>query len=182
MSGSGASNLGYGEIYPNSNVDGAFVNKTSTDFSAFFTDNTIPTHGIKGASSNVMAAQGIVPCQKGGGKKLRNKKNKSLYYKKTMKHVSRRKMSHRRKMSRKSGGKRHSKMTHRRRRVHRRTRGKFIMRGGYDQYGNNVAYTPNYSTGGPLPSGLSALANPAPYHILKGDGLCQDSYNHYAAR
>jgi hypothetical protein len=54
----------------------------------------------------------------------------------------------------------------------------FAMTGGYSQYLNNVPYTPNMSTGGPLPASLSALANPVPYQrIFNSDGL--DNLNHF---
>ena len=36
-------------------------------------------------------------------------------------------------------------------------------RGGYHVPGSNTPNTPSYSSGGVLPGGLSALANPAPY-------------------
>ena len=161
MSGSGASNLGYSEFTPNYNINGNYVNATSSNYSAGFTDTTIPI-GLRGASSNIMAAQGIARCQSGGS---RRKKNKSIYYKRQMRRSS--KTAFRK------------KRTLRKKRVQRKkTRNNRRMRGG-DQYGNNVAYTPNYSTGGPLPSGLSALANPVPYHVLKMDGLCPNQYNHY---
>jgi hypothetical protein len=174
MSGSGASNLGYGEFPPNSNVDGSFVNKTSTNYPGFFTDTTIPSHGLKGAASNVMAAAGIAPCQLGGGSR---KKNKSIHYRRKMRHQSKKmKVVRRKKFSRKWGGTKRGKTIRK-----YKTRGRrHFMRGGYDQYGNNVPYTPNYSTGGQLPFGLSALANPAPYHILTNGGSCPDNYNHYA--
>jgi hypothetical protein len=52
------------------------------------------------------------------------------------------------------------------------------MTGGYSQYLNNVPYTPNMSTGGPLSASLSALANPVPYQrIFNSDGL--DNLNHF---
>lgn len=52
------------------------------------------------------------------------------------------------------------------------------MRGG-DSYANNVPYTPVFSTGGYLPSNLSALASPPPYHVLPSSGNCSGAYNHY---
>jgi len=47
---------------------------------------------------------------------------------------------------------------------------------GYNQYQNNNGSLSNtYSTGGPLTSGLSALANPVPYQNVAGD---VDNLNH----
>lgn len=181
MAGSGASNLGYAEIEPNSNIDGLFVNKYNSDYSAWFTDTTIPTHGSRGTSNNVLAAKGVASCQRGGGGSVGRRKkrtikktlknNKSIYYiRKMKKRLSKKmKMNRRRKGSKKYGV---AKKKYRTRRN---------MRGGYDQYANNVPYTPNYSTGGPLPAGLSALANPAPYHVLENHGTCPDNYNHFKA-
>ena len=40
-----------------------------------------------------------------------------------------------------------------------------IMKGGYIT-GSNVPFAQTYSTGGSLPGGLSALANPTPYTIM----------------
>lgn len=45
----------------------------------------------------------------------------------------------------------------------RRNRSKRVYSGGYHVPGSNVPNAPSYSTGGNLPGGLSALANPAPY-------------------
>ena len=39
---SGASNLGYQHIYPNSNVNGEFVNKTGANYAGNFGSNQIP--------------------------------------------------------------------------------------------------------------------------------------------
>jgi hypothetical protein len=47
---------------------------------------------------------------------------------------------------------------------------------GYNQYQNNNGSLSNtYSTGGPLPASLSALASPVPYQLVAGD---VDNLNH----
>jgi hypothetical protein len=46
---------------------------------------------------------------------------------------------------------------------------------GYTQYDNNKVFSNTYSTGGPLPPQLSALASPPPYTLVKGD---VDNLNH----
>ena len=51
------------------------------------------------------------------------------------------------------------------------------MRGGYSQYQNNMPITRSYSTGTTLPGGLSALANPSPYHLTKHPSV--DNYSYF---
>ena len=87
MSGSGASNLGYSNIVPLSNVNGQYVNVGSTNNPANFGSNEIPgLPGLAGAKTNIDAAAGKVPgiCLfKGGTKGLKRKiKNISKQYKK----------------------------------------------------------------------------------------------------
>lgn len=66
MSGSANSNLGYGNTYPNSNVNGAFVNKDSSNYAGGFSSNEIPgCPGISGTKSNIDAAASRFP-MKGG--------------------------------------------------------------------------------------------------------------------
>jgi len=52
---------------------------------------------------------------------------------------------------------------------------------GYTQYQNNKMYSHNYSTGGELPAGLSALANPVPFKVLAPgtDNLNHNAVNAY---
>ena len=75
--GSGASNLGYGEITPLSNVNGNYVNVHNTNNPISFGSNEIPgLPGLSGSKSNIDAAAGIVPgicLYKGGAKKLKKK-------------------------------------------------------------------------------------------------------------
>ena len=83
--GSNASNLGYGNIAPFSNVNGKFVNIDNSHSPAMFSSNQIPGFpGLAGAKNNVDAAAGYVPgiCLKGGAKKLKKKiKNITKQYK-----------------------------------------------------------------------------------------------------
>lgn len=182
--GSGASNLGYGNIAPLSNVNGSYVNVDNSQYAGRFGSNEIPglpgLPGLAGAKSNIDAAASIVPgiCLfKGGAKKLKRKiKNITKHYKR-MKAGSRkiksikRRLRHRaisRKMSRSYRGGRS-------RRYRRRS-----MRGGYSQYQNNMPMTPSYQTAGiNLPSSQLALANPPPITKLSNDTSCVDNYNHF---
>jgi len=83
--GSDASNLGYGNVVPFSNVNGKFVNIDNSHNPATFSSNEIPgLPGLAGAKSNIDAAAGYVPgiCLKGGAKKLKRKiKNITKKYK-----------------------------------------------------------------------------------------------------
>jgi hypothetical protein len=75
MAGSGASNLGYGNMQPYSNSP--YINGTSTNNPANFSSNEVPgLPGLSGAKSNVDAAAGVVPgiCMfKGGARGLKRK-------------------------------------------------------------------------------------------------------------
>lgn len=160
MSGSGASNLGYGSITPNSNINPAFVNSGNSNYAGNFGSNEIPSsaHSMRGASWNVDAAKGII----GGGKR----KNITKMYRKMAKRQTRRKR----------------RSTYKRRRVMRRSR-RMRMRGGgpYVQYGSNSPMTDTYSLGGKLSANLSAMASPPPY--TKVNANCPSGpggdYNHY---
>ena len=177
--GSGASNLGYGNINPYNTS--SYVNGTSSNYSGSFSSNEIPgtppgpLPGLAGAKYNVDAAAGKVPgiCMKGGAKKIKRKiKNITKHYKR-MKAGSKklRSLRHRvrsRAVSRQLAGKR------------RRTRRNRKQRGGYAQYMNNMPNTPSYQVAGiNLPASQLALANPAPYVKLSNDNSCIDNYNHY---
>jgi len=180
--GSGASNLGYGEITPLSNVNGNYVNVHNTNNPISFGSNEIPgLPGLSGSKSNIDAAAGIVPgicLYKGGAKKLK-KKIKNITKKYKMK--SRRKLRSMKnkikarymsvglaRTKSKTGGKRR-KQTMRRRK----------QRGGYSQYQNNLPMTPSYSVGGVLSASELGLANPPPYKVLSNCTNCVDNYNHY---
>jgi hypothetical protein len=172
-----ASNLGYGGIYPNSNVNPAVVNVDGSTYAGGFGSNEIPSssHSMRGASNNVAAASGNWT---GGGsrRRFRRRNNISKLYR--MKKSMRRSSSRgRRSNNRRTGGRRMRMRKSRRygRKPVRRTR---RQRGGYTQFDSNVPYTPGYSLGGPLSPSLSALANPPIYHQYNN---CKDNYNHYEA-
>lgn len=185
---SSASNLGYGNITPLSNVNGSYVNVDSSNFAGRFSSNEVPgLPGLAGSKSNVDAAAGVVPgiCLfKGGSKKLKSKiKNITKQYKR-MKAGSRkiksmkRRLRHRaisRKLARSFAGGRKRQTRHRRHRRH--------MRGGYAQYQNNMPSTGVYSTGGiHLSPSESALANPVPFTKLSNCANCIDNYNHFSGK
>jgi hypothetical protein len=179
--GSGASNLGYGNVAPLSNVNGSYVNVDNSQYAGRFGSNEIPgLPGLAGAKSNIDAAESNVPgiCLfKGGAKKLKRKiKNITKHYKR-MKAGSRKIKSIKRRlrhkaMSRKlarsfAGGRRRHSRRHRR------------QRGGYSQYQNNMPMTPSYQVAGiNLSPNESALANPAPITRLSNCVNCVDNYNH----
>ena len=167
-----ASNLGYGGIYPNSNVNPAFVNVDGSTYAGGFGSNEIPSsiHSMRGASNNVAATSGNWT----GGGRFRRRNNISKLYR--MKKSMRRSSSRRRRsIYRRSGGRRIKSRRYGRKPVRRTRR----QRGGeYAQFDSNVPYTPGYSLGGPLPASLSALANPPIYHQYNN---CKDNYNHYEA-
>ena len=183
--GSGASNLGYGNINPYNTS--SYVNGTNSNYSGSFSSNEIPgtppgpLPGLAGAKSNVDAAAGIVPgiCMNGGAKKLKRKiKNITKHYKRmkagskkirTLKHRLRSRAASRR-LARQLAGRRRT----RRHRRHRK------QRGGYAQYMNNMPNTPTYQVAGiNLPSSQLALANPPPITALNNCVNCVDNYNHY---
>ena len=184
MSGSGASNLGYGNINPYNTSP--YVNGTSSNYSGSFSSNEIPgtppgpLPGLAGAKSNVDAAAGIVPgiCMNGGAKKLKRKiKNITKHYKR-MKAGSRKIKSIKRRLRSRAASRRMArqlagrKMTRRHRRRH--------QRGGYAQYQNNLPMTPTYQVAGVnIPASQLALANPPPITTLSNTTSCIDNYNHY---
>jgi hypothetical protein len=197
-SGSGASNLGYGNIAPLSNINGKYVNVDSSNSPATFGSNEISGSppgifglGLAGAKSNIDGAAGIVPgiCLfKGGAKNLKRKiKNITKKYKK-MKAGSRKMKSLKKKIKSKiyyrnlaknasyEGGK-HSRrlLIKNKSRKHRRR-----QNGGYAQYQNNLPMTETYKVAGVyLPASESALAAPPPVTVLPNCVNCVDNYNHY---
>ena len=189
MSGSGASNLGYGNINPYSTSP--YVNGTSSTYSGSFSSNEIPgLPGLAGSKSNIDAAAGIVPgiCLfKGGAKKLKRKiKNITRQYKKMKagskkmrgrQHRLRSRMASRSRSRSLSGGKKTRRGQ--RKRGSRRSRSN-KQRGGYGQYQNNLPMTQTYQVAGiDLPASELALANPPPIRVLPNCTNCVDNYNHY---
>jgi hypothetical protein len=187
MSGSGASNLGYGNI--NLYSTSPYVNGTSSNYSGSFSSNEIPgLPGLAGSKSNIDAAAGIVPgiCLfKGGAKKLKNKiKNITKHYKKMkagskkMRGIQQRLRSRMASRSRSrsfSGGKK-TRRSQRKRGSKRSNK----QRGGYGQYQNNLPMTQTYQVAGiDLPASELGLANPPPIRVLPNCTNCVDNYNHY---
>lgn len=185
--GSGASNLGYANIVPLSNINGRYVNVDSSNSPANFGSNQIPgLPGLAGAKNNVDAAAGVVPgiCLfKGGAKKLKRKiKNITKKYK--MKGGSRKRNSMRNRIKSKYASKSASKSASRSggKKSSRRRRGGRTLRGGYSQYQNNLPMTPSYSVGGILSASQLGLANPPPIQVLCNNGNCTDNYNHFTGK
>ena len=193
--GSGASNLGYANISPLSNINGRFVNVDNSHSQGTFSTNTIPgLPGLAGAKNNVDAAAGVVPgiCLfKGGSKQLKRKiKNITRKYKMKggtkrrrqlkskvramTKSKSRRSKSSSRSRSASGGNRR--KRTNAKSRVSQNSR-KLV--GGYSQYQNNLPMTPSYSVGGILSANQLGLANPPPIQVLPNNTSCADNYNHF---
>lgn len=176
--GTGASNLGYGNINPYNTSP--YVNGISSNYSGSFSSNEIPgLPGLAGAKSNIDAAAARVPgiCMKGGGaKNLKRKiKNITKQYKR-MNHGSRKLKSLKKRLRSRtlSRGMARQFAGRRRSRRHRR------QRGGYSQYMNNMPNTSSYQVAGiNLSAGQSALANPAPIVKLANCVNCVDNYNHY---
>jgi hypothetical protein len=178
--GSNASNFGYGNIDPLSNINGQFVNVDNSHSSAPFGSNQISgmngLPGLSGLKINTYAANGSF--YKGGGMKhLKKKINKiSRKYKMTTRKYTRRvkrklrtKYSVARKKRRSTNGKR----SHRRR--SRKMRGGNTYPAGYSQYENNLPLSRTYSVGAELNPNQLALANPPPISVFS---TCNDNYNH----
>ncbi len=181
--GSGASNLGYGNVAPLSNVNGSYVNVDNSQYAGRFGSNEIPgLPGLAGAKSNIDAAASNVPgiCLfKGGAKKLKRKiKNITKHYKR-MKAGSRKIKSIKRRLRHKAISRRLARSLAGGRRRHSRRHRRRSMRGGYSQYQNNMPMTPSYQVAGiHLSPSESALANPAPITRLSNCVNCVDNYNH----
>ena len=156
MSGSNASNLGYGNQNPYVTTS-PLVNSTNSTYSGNLSSNEIPgtngLPGLHGISSNVAAAN----ASRGGSRRSRRRRSRKTTRRSKKRHTKKYK-------------KRHTKKRHTKRRGHR---------GGYSQYQNNYPMTPSYSIGASLNSSNSALANPAPYNVLPNCTNCVDNYNHY---
>jgi hypothetical protein len=188
--GSGASNLGYGNTFPFSNVNYKFANVYSMNDSSNFGSKVIPgtppgpLPGLAGTKDNVAAANGEYPGPNifsGGAKKLKRKiKNITKKYK--MKGGSRKRTSIKNRIKSRYASRSASRalaLAGGKRRKTRRTR---RQRGGYSQYQNNLPMTPTYSVGGILPSSELGLANPPPIKVLPNCTNCVDNYNHFTGK
>ena len=193
--GSGASNLGYGNVAPLSNINGRYVNVDSSNSPGTFSTNTIPgLPGLAGAKNNVDAAAGYVPgiCLFKGGSKQLKRKIKNITRKYKMKGGSKRRSQLKSKMrsmskstrsrSRGSSRSRFASGGKRRKRTNTKSRVLHDSRklvGGYSQYQNNLPMTPSYSVGGILSANQLGLANPPPIQVLPNNTSCADNYNHF---
>ena len=178
---SSASNLGYGNMSPLSNVNGNYVNVTNTNNPANFGTNEIPgLPGLAGAKNNIDAAAGYVPgiCTfKGGAKMLKRKiKNITRKYKMASRKSTK---SIRRRIKSKYASKSRSRSRSRSRVGGRKSRRARRQRGGYAQYQNNLPLTPTYSVGGILSANELGRANPPPIQVLSNNTNCVDNYNHF---
>lgn len=85
--------LGYGNITPNGNINGNYVNVDSSTYAGNFGSNEIPgLPGLAGSKVNVDAALGVVPgicVTKGGAKRIKRK----------IKNITKRYMRHSKKKS-----------------------------------------------------------------------------------
>jgi hypothetical protein len=181
---------------PLNGVNGSLVNTDSSSVGGIpLTSNKIPCgpHTIASPYNNVMSAASKFPFFKGGGKINRNKINKiSRKYK--MK-CSRRTNKHRfncmKSRMRSKYAKRYSRRHNRSKHFKRNNRSRYMKGGafqsamatpnypnGHNQYLNNDGSLSNtYSRGGPLSATDSALANPAPYQLVKNASV-PDNLNH----
>jgi len=201
--GSAASNLGYGNIVPLSNIDGRYVNVDNSNAGFRFGSNQIsgtppgPLPGLAGTKDNVDAAASIFPGRSivfGGSKHLKKKINNiTKKYRMKMGSSKRKQLKSKIKtrfISRSrsvavSGGRR--RKTRRSRKNRYRQKGGVIPPGppgipyppGYNQYQNNLPLTPSYSLGGVLTPKEVGLATPPPYHVLSNSTNCTDNYNHF---
>ena len=179
--GSDASNLGYGMIIPNSNINPNYVNVGNTNNPANFGSNEIP-QGLPAAKNNIDAANSCVPgaCYK-GGKNLKKKiKNISRMYKMPKKSLKKRFRTLKRKLLSRYRKKSKNHSQHKKRKTYRKkqTRSR-RLRGGYGQYLNNTPFSQNYTVAGVnLPASQVGLANPPPIHVNNLNEKV-DNYNHF---
>jgi hypothetical protein len=204
MAGSNASNLGYGNITPYNNINGNYVNVTSSNDPANFSNRIIPgnppgfLHGLAGAKNNIDAASGCVTgaCYKGGYKfniksKINNITNKYKMKSKKRSNLKRKLRSRTKTRTRTfTGGKRtRTHNTRKKRHTYNKWSGGFAhgfpapngvtnYPAGYGQYQNNLPTTPSYAVGGILSGNNElGLANPPPITHLNNSNV--DNYNHF---
>ena len=167
-----ASNMGYGGTSPYSGINTSLVNATNSNYSGGLGSTEVPSSAfsMRGASNNIDAAAGRLS---GGGKKG------TKYYKllkRKIKNITKRyKMRGKNKRTRITRMKRKIRSSSKRTRM--RTRSRRLRGGSYQQFGNNVAQSANYSVGGILNAGSLGQANPPP--IQMNAGSCQDNANHF---
>jgi len=183
--GSDASILGYGKMFPNSNINPSLANVYNMHNSANFGSRVIPGGGLQGAANNVDAVRGVVPCAMKGGKKTHVGNSR-----KTLGKTLRKKIKNIYRMYSMSGGKKAS--MHRKKTMKHRIKSRYLKKGGKSRRahkcssscvhkrgnkrtvhkrsghkrrgGSTVQY--GLSSQDNLPPSLSALANPTPISIL----------------
>lgn len=165
-------------------IDRSLVNSNAFDPSPSLFGNTVSPatvnpRALLEPANSIQAANSFIPglTMKGGSRKnyLKRIKNISNMYK-----MKGSRKSIRRKI-RQLKSKIRSRFTKKSRKNHKRSnrKSRYNMTGGHSQYMNNVPYTPNMSTGGPLLPSMSALANPVPFQkLFNSDGI--DNLNHNA--
>ena len=166
------------------------INRSLVNSNAFDPARSLFSSNVNPASVNpralpeplnsIQAAKPFIPGLKMSGG---SKRKRSRIYKKRINNIS---SMYKMKGSRKTIRRRirqlksrlRSRFGMKSRKNHKRSNRSRGMTGGYSQYLNNVPYTPNMSTGGPLSASMSALANPVPYQrIFNSDGI--DNLNHF---
>lgn len=202
--GSDASNIGYGNNYPFSNINKNYVNVDSNNNPSGFGSNEIPgLPGLAGSKSNIDAAKSYVPgiCLfKGGAKKFKSKINKiSRKYKmKSKSHSLRLKNKLKSKYSKNKKSNKMSTLKRKHKKTMKKRHHKNSYKGGsysapipfsnipyptgYHQYQNNEPITPTYSVGAHLTANDSALANPPPIKTLSNCTNCVDNYDHFTGK
>lgn len=205
-SGSDNSILGYGNIVPNSNINGSFVNKMNSNYAGNFSSNEIPYSGLYASKNNIAAAAGIVPkpcfwnAFKGGSKKLKKKiKNISKMYKMGGKSFKKRVHTMKKKIrsNLKKGGSKYRKsiilggkkkiILGGTKKINKKIfklastrnvgRSMALARSSSFYGGSGIANTPSYSLANTtLKSSDLALANPPPFQVMNN---CKDNYNHF---
>jgi hypothetical protein len=163
--------LGYGNITPNSNINGNYVNVDSSTYNGNFGSTQIPgLPGLAGSKVNIDAALGVVPgiCLTKGGRHKHLKKKIKNITKKYMRFGKKKIKTLRNKIRSKYSSRKKKTLKH-----------KFSRRqkGGYSQYQNNMPLTQSYSLGNALSSNNLSLANPPPVSLTNGS--CVDNYNHF---
>lgn len=171
MSGSGASNLGYGNIAPLSNINGAYVNVDNSNSPSGFGSTVIPGSppgplpGLAGTKDNVSAAAGMWPGNSiiKGGSRMLKKKIKNITKKYKMRHSRTRTSSIKRKIRTKYGRRNHSRTKH-----GKRKQGGvpiFLLRKAYKKMtekSKGGGYTPPGPPGIPYPPGYGQYQNNVP--------------------
>ena len=184
----------------NNNGGFSYVNRMSQDYSAgLFSNKVVPTgpHTLSGIHNNVQAARASALNFKGGsaysfkkGRKINKQKIKKIsnMYKMTHRKTNHRKRTLKRMLmsggtmnrSHIGGGTRNGASGGGKKRVrfNKRLTKRMSKRRAMAMTGGTASNpTSIFSTGGVLPYGLSALANPAPFHY--NGGTCNPAYNHY---